>query len=143
MVSSDSPFVEVQENKTKTRVPRKCAFSSHIVDPDAVGSPENEYVACSSQNGAVQSPVWTFFRLRPSDLEKAPFGLRQCYCKVAGCGAVRNRSVSGSTKALSVDFEDDHRWPVDFCNAVVADARAKAKLISNEITQTSFLRSRA
>ena len=129
MVSSDSPLVEVQENKTKTGVPRKCALSSFIVDPDAVGSPENEYVPCSNQNGAVQSPVWTFFRLRKSDLEKAQPGLRQCYCKVVGCGAVRNRSASGSTKAFSVYFEDDHRWPNYFCNAVVADARAQGKII--------------
>ena len=63
MVSRHSPLVEVQENKTKTGVPRKCALSSFIVDPDAVGSPENEYVPCSNQDGPVQSPVWVFFRL--------------------------------------------------------------------------------
>ena len=66
MVSSVSPLVEVQENKTKTGVPRKCAPSSHIVDPDAVGPPENEYAAtrtgqCSRRCGrssGFESQIW-------------------------------------------------------------------------------------
>ena len=66
---SDPPLVEVQENKTKKRDPR-FAPSSHIVDPDVgVGSADDEYVPCSSQNGEMQSPVWMFFRLRNSEVE--------------------------------------------------------------------------
>ena len=114
MVSSDSPLVEVQEIKTKTGGPRKCALSSHNVDPDAIGSPENEYVQCSNQNGTVQSPVWTFFTLRKSDLETAQLGLRQCYCKVAGCGAVGQ---------------------LIFATQLLQMPAPKAKLFSHEITQ--------
>ena len=131
MASSDPPLVEVQANKTKKRAPH-CAPSSHIVDPDVgVGSADDEYVPCSSQNGEVQSPVWMFFRLHKSDLEKAQPGPRQCYCKVAGCRAVCNRSVSGSTKALSVHLEDEHGWSFESCKAAVADARAEGTILES------------
>ena len=130
MASSARPVVKVEGNKTKKRAPRKCAPSSHVVDPGvAIGSPDDEYVPCSNQNGEVQSPVWMFFRLRKSDLEKAQPGPRQCYCKVAGCGAVCNRSVSGSTKALSVHLEDEHGWSFESCKAAVADARAEGTIL--------------
>ena len=130
MASSAPPVVKVEENKTKKRAPRKCAPSSHVVDPGvAIGSPDDEYVPCSNQNWEVQSPVWMFFRLRKSDPEKAQPGPRQCYCTVAGCGAVCNRSVSGSTKALSVHLEDEHGWSFESCKAAVADARAEGTIL--------------
>ena len=68
-------------------------------------------------------------QVRKSDLEKAQPGPRQCYCKVAGCAAVCNRSVSGSTKALSVHFEDEHGWSFGCCKAAVADVRAQGKIL--------------
>ena len=57
--------------------------------------------------------------------------------EVVECGAVRKRSVSGSTKAFSIYFEDDYRWPRDFCNAVVADARAQGAIIQPRIHSDS------
>ena len=130
MASSAPPVVKVEENKTKKRAPRKCAPSSHVVDPGvAIGSRDDENVPCSNQNGEVQSPVWMFFRLRKSELQKAQLGPRQCCCKVVGSGAVCNRSVSSSTKALSVHLEEEHCWSFDACSAAVADARAQGKIL--------------
>ena len=51
MVSSDSPLVEVQENKTKTGVPRKCALSWHNVDPDAVGLRKTNMYNAATRTG--------------------------------------------------------------------------------------------
>ena len=33
------------------------------------------------------------------------------------------------TNTISAYFEDDHRWSIDFCNAVVADANTQGKII--------------
>ena len=84
---------------------------------------------CRNQNGATQSPLWHFFRLRKSDVDKPDPAPRSCYCKIAGCDAVCLRTHTGGTKALSVHLEEQHGWSADSLKKALADAQAAGTLI--------------
>ena len=144
MASSDPPLVEVKENKTKKRAPRKFALASQIVNPDVgVGSPDHKYVPCSNQNGEVQSPVWMFFRFGSQIWRKHSLGHVSAIAKLLG---VRRFAIAVSAAAPKL-FQSILKMSTVghfiFARQLLQMSAPKAKFWSREITQILLLRGQA
>ena len=143
MVSSDSPLVEVQENKTKTGVPRKCAPSSFIVDPDAIGSPETNMYHAAARTGQCSRRCGRCSGFGNQIWRKHSLGYVSAIAKLLGVGRFAIAMPAAAPKHFQFTLKMITVGQIIFATQLLQRPAPKAKLFSHEITHIGFLRSRA